>query len=80
MEAAEGAVWGTSAVRRVSRGGGGGDWAAGVGLRGERGCAGEPVAREGRAGRGEEGAETVRRGAVRREMCLGTGDRSEIFL
>ena len=26
------------------------DWAARVSLRGERGCAGEPVAREGRAG------------------------------
>ena len=33
------------------------DWAARVSLRGERGCAGEPVAREGRAGRGEEGPE-----------------------
>ena len=37
------------ALRRFGgfRGGGAGDWAARVGLRGERGCAGEPVAREG---------------------------------
>ena len=68
---------------RGFRGVGTRDWAARVGLRGERGCAGEPVAREGvcrssggGAGGGPEGA---RRRAGRREVCLETGDRSEIF-
>ena len=39
----------------VFRGVGTRDWAARVSLRGERGCASEPVAREGRAGRGVGG-------------------------
>ena len=70
------------ALRRFGgfRGGGAGDWAARVGLRGERGCAGEPVAREGRADRGVgRGGGGGPEGAVRREMCLGTGDRSRDF-
>ena len=47
---------------RGFRGAGTGDWAARVSLRGERGCAGEPVAREGVSlSRGQEGAEAVRR-------------------
>ena len=45
------------------------DWAARVSLCGERGCAGEPVAREGRAGRGVGGAEAGPEGARWREMA-----------
>ena len=41
------------------------DWAARVSLRGERGCASEPVAREGEPVEGQEGAEVVRRGRRR---------------
>ena len=55
------------------------DWAARVSLCGERGCAGEPVAREGRADRGVGGGGGGPE-AVRREMCLGTGDRCRDFL
>ena len=40
---------------RGFRGAGTRDWAARASLRGERGCASEPVAREGRAGRGVGG-------------------------
>ena len=54
-EAAEGAVWGSSAVFGVFRGVGTRDWAARVSLRGERGCAGEPVSREGACCAGPEG-------------------------
>ena len=65
------------------RGAGTRDWAARVSLRGERGCASEPVAREGEAGRGAGGggvgAEAAWRRSGGREMCLETGDRSEIF-
>ena len=75
------------ALRRFGGIGEGGarDWAARVGLRGERGCEGvsKPVAREGRAGRGVGGGgggpEAARRRSGGREMCLETGDRSEIF-
>ena len=41
------------------------DWAARVSLWGERGCASEPVAREGEQVEGQEGAEAVRRGRRR---------------
>ena len=47
------------------RGAGTRDWAARVSLRGERGCASEPVAREGEPVEGQEGAEAVRRGRRR---------------
>ena len=46
-----GGLWQFGGVRGV----GTRDWAARVSLRGERGCASEPVAREGRAGRGVGG-------------------------
>ena len=49
----------------VFRGAGTRDWAARVSLRGERGCASEPVAREGEPVEGQEGAEAVRRGRRR---------------
>ena len=56
--------------------GGARDWAARVGLRGERGCAGEPVAREGGMCAGPEGVRRPEAGAGGTEE---PGDRSEIF-
>ena len=58
-----GGLWQFGGVRGV----GTRDWAARVSLRGERGCASEPVAREGRAGRGVGGGGQ----AVRRERSGG---------
>ena len=63
------------AVRRVSRGVGTRDWAARASLRGERGCAGEPVAREGGMCAGPEG---VRRPETGSGEGPKPGDRSEI--
>ena len=51
------------------------DWAARVSLRGERGCAGEPVAREGSMCAGPEG---VRRPETGSGEGPKPGDRSEI--
>ena len=56
-----GGLWQFGGVRGV----GTRDWAARVSLRGERGCASEPVAREGEPVEGQEGAEAVRRGRRR---------------
>ena len=52
------------------------DWAARASLRGERGCAGEPVAREGGMCAGPEG---VRRPETGSGEGPKPGDRSEIF-
>ena len=60
---------------RGFRGAGTRDWAARVSLRGERGCAGEPVAREGGMCAGPEG---VRRPETGSGEGPKPGDRSEI--
>ena len=58
------------------RGAGTRDWAARVSLRGERGCASEPVAREGGMCAGPEGVRRPETGSGGAEE---PGDRSEIF-
>ena len=68
------------ALRRFGgvRGVGTRDGAARASLRGERGCAGEPVAREGGMCAGPEGVRRPERGAGG-EGPKSRGDRAEIF-